>query len=136
MAGGNTVRFTIDAGTLTNVAVDQQVIITGAANASNNGVYLVSSTDNSTYIEITNPNRANATDDELSSTATYKVIKSVFVPETNGLTNINLGGVQANEKNYLQFGIRGDGKLDLFTNRPFGFETVDNNNNNQIFLNT
>lgn len=131
---GNTIRFTVDGGTLTNVAVGQQVIITGAGNVSNNGVYLVSSTDNSTYIEITNPNRTDATDDELSSTATYKVIKSVFVPETNGLTSINLGGVQANEKNYLQFGIRGDGKLDLFTNRPFGFETVDNNNN-QIILN-
>ena len=132
---GNTVRFTIDAGTLTSVAVGQQVIITGAANASNNGVYLVSSTDNSTYIEITNLNRTDATDDELSSAATYKAIKSVFVPETNGLTSINLFGTNPNEKNYLQFGIRGDGKLDLFTNRPFGFETVDGANN-QIILNT
>ena len=130
----NTIRFTIDAGTLTNVAVDQQVIITGASNVTNNGVYLVSSTDNSTYIEITNPNRTDATDDELSSTATYKVIKSVFVPEINGSTNINLLGVLPNQKNYLQFGVRGDGKLDLFTNRPFGFETVDNANN-QIILN-
>lgn len=132
---GNTIRFTVDAGTLTNVAVGQQVIITGAGNVSNNGVFLVVNTDNSTFIEINNPNRTNNTDDEINSTATYKVIKSVFVPETNGLTNINLLGVLPNQKNYLQFGVRGDGKLDLFTNRPFGFETVDSANN-QIFLNT
>ena len=132
---GNTIRFTVDGGDLSNVAVGQQVIITGAGNGKNNGVFLVVNTDNSTFIEINNPNRTDNADDAINSTATYKVIKSVFVPETNGLTNINLGGVLPNQKNYLQFGVRGDGKLDLFTNRPFGFETVDGANN-QIFLNT
>ena len=96
---------------------------------------MVVNTDNSTFIEINNPNRTDNTADEINSTAIYKVSKSVFVPETNGLTNINLQGVLPNQKNYLQFGVRGDGKLDLFTNRPFGFETVDGANN-QIILNT
>ena len=132
---GNTIRFTVDGGDLSNVAVGQQVIITGSANISNNGVFLVVNTDNSTFIEINNPNRTDDSDDEINSTATYKVIKSVFVPETNGLTNISLEGVLPNQKNYLQFGVRGDGKLDLFTNRPFGFETIDRANN-QIILNT
>lgn len=131
---GNTIRFTVDGGDLSNVAVGQQVIIIGAGNVSNNGVFLVVNTDNSTFIEINNPNRTDSADDEVNSTATYKIIKSVFVPE-NSLSTISLLGFAPNQKNYLQFGVRGDGKLDLFTNRPFGFETVDGDNN-QIILNT
>lgn len=131
----NTIRYTVDDGDLSNVQVGQQVIITGCAIPSNNGIFLITDTDNTTFFDVSNLNRSDATDNELNSPGTYRIVKSVFVPQTSGFTNINLSSIQPNQKNYIQFVARGDGKLDVFSEKLSGFETVDSNNN-QIILNT
>jgi hypothetical protein len=65
---GNTVRYTFNGSpSLTSVAADDYLVVSGSTNAVNNGTFLITAVnDGSDYIEVTNFQVTDATDDEAS----------------------------------------------------------------------
>lgn len=62
---GNTIRIQFGVVDLSAVSINDWFITTGNANSSNDGTFQISAVnDGSDYIDITNPNRTDATDDE------------------------------------------------------------------------
>lgn len=72
---GNTIRVNFNSTpALTPVAVGDEITITGAANAVNNGTFAITAKNNGAYwVEFLNEDRTDNTDDETSSAATADI---------------------------------------------------------------
>lgn len=100
-----TVRFTFDSGYTNIYATGNYLQISGATNDIHNGVWLISAI-NASYLEITNENVTDATDDETASPSTGYVSHEDYDPENlaNSQSIPRLGLVKYNEQADLWFG--------------------------------
>lgn len=94
---GTTVRATFN-GTpdLSDVTADDEITISSAANASNNGTFPISAVNTGSYwVEYTNASRTDATDDEASDTAAVADIDDVETSVTVAAQSYNTGPFEA-----------------------------------------
>jgi len=67
--GGNTWRYTITDGNITDLGIGDSVLIANSTNAANDGTFTVTATNSSTYFDVTNASGVA----EVTSPATYQI---------------------------------------------------------------